>query len=156
MGDSIKEFYYSELPNKSDVIKSIQNTYQKEDPSCCNFQRKITRPKVGTLNMFFLFLYPAIISACLIFMIWIENKFVLFAALFLFASVFLLKQYFLNFIKIYQAFAPESIRLKCRFEPCCSEYMYMSINKYGLLSGLRKGLLRIKKCRPGNGGVDNP
>lgn len=59
-------------------------------------------------------------------------------------------------VKLYQRFAPASIRNKCRFEPSCSEYMLLSIEKYGILQGLRKGIGRLKRCNINHGGFDFP
>lgn len=43
----------------------------------------------------------------------------------------------------------------CRFTPTCSEYCYLSIDKYGIIKGLPKCLVRIIKCNPWNkGGKD--
>ena len=59
-------------------------------------------------------------------------------------------------VRIYQRFAPDSIRNKCRFEPSCSEYMILSIQKYGVIHGIRKGINRLKRCNIHNGGYDTP
>lgn len=59
-------------------------------------------------------------------------------------------------IRIYQRFAPDRIRNKCRFEPSCSEYMLLSIEKYGLLKGARRGVQRLKRCNIDHGGYDFP
>jgi putative membrane protein insertion efficiency factor len=59
-------------------------------------------------------------------------------------------------IQIYQRYAPESIRSKCRFEPSCSQYMILAIEKYGLMCGIRKGICRLGRCKPGDGGFDEP
>ena len=37
---------------------------------------------------------------------------------------------------------------RCRFYPSCSEYMYMAIDKYGIIRGLLMGLYRILRCNP--------
>lgn len=39
----------------------------------------------------------------------------------------------------------------CRFIPSCSEYTYEAVNKYGGIKGLRLGIKRIWRCRPGGG-----
>lgn len=45
--------------------------------------------------------------------------------------------------------------MRCRFYPTCSEYTKQAIEKYGVLKGIGKGLLRILKCNPlFEGGVD--
>ena len=59
-------------------------------------------------------------------------------------------------IRIYQRYAPEEIRLSCVFEPSCSEYMILSIKKYGVIQGSIKGIKRLKRCHFPNGGTDYP
>ena len=39
----------------------------------------------------------------------------------------------------------------CRFTPTCSQYMIDAINKYGTFKGIKLGLKRLKRCRPGGG-----
>ncbi|MFN0047951.1 MAG: membrane protein insertion efficiency factor YidD [Cytophagales bacterium] len=59
-------------------------------------------------------------------------------------------------IRFYQKTAPARIRQSCRFEPSCSEYMILAIEKYGVFSGVSKGLNRLGRCKIPNGGIDNP
>lgn len=66
------------------------------------------------------------------------------------------KKLLITLIILYQKYAPESIRSACLFEPCCSEYMKLSIMKYGVIKGLFKGIKRILRCRYPNGGIDEP
>ena len=44
----------------------------------------------------------------------------------------------------------------CRFDPTCSEYTYQAIEKYGLLKGGFKGIIRILRCNPFSRGGDDP
>ncbi len=44
----------------------------------------------------------------------------------------------------------------CRFIPTCSEYTYQAIEKYGILRGISKGLLRIVRCHPFSKGGHDP
>ncbi|HDT15252.1 MAG TPA: membrane protein insertion efficiency factor YidD [Firmicutes bacterium] len=46
--------------------------------------------------------------------------------------------------------------IECLFVPSCSEYTKLAVKKYGFFKGVFMGLGRIKRCRPGNGGVDYP
>lgn len=70
---------------------------------------------------------------------------------------YLLAKYALiGLVLLYKAFAPLSMRDQCRFEPTCSTYMIMALKKYGALIGLIKGICRIARCHPPNGGVDYP
>ena len=70
--------------------------------------------------------------------------------------ILLLKPFVIGTILMYKAFAPKKMRDRCRFEPTCSTYMIMAINKYGLIKGISKGIKRICRCKPPNGGIDYP
>lgn len=67
----------------------------------------------------------------------------------------MLKRFLVVLILWYQRVAPDRIRNSCRFEPSCSNYMILSIGKYGI-KGVWFGLSRLAKCRPPYGGVDYP
>ena len=71
-------------------------------------------------------------------------------------TLHLIKRLAIGCVLCYKAFAPLEVRERCRFTPTCSTYMIMAINKYGLLIGFIKGIRRIKRCKPPNGGVDYP
>lgn len=60
------------------------------------------------------------------------------------------------FVRIYQRYAPAEMRLACRYEPSCSEYMILSVEKYGFCRGVWNGLKRIVRCKSPNGGIDYP
>lgn len=78
------------------------------------------------------------------------------AAIFLLELFVFRKNVAIFMVRMYQKFAPESIRDKCLFEPCCSNYMIMAIEKYGFFKGVYKGMKRIRRCRLPNGGIDYP
>ena len=59
-------------------------------------------------------------------------------------------------ILMYKAYAPMRVRNQCRFNPTCSTYMLIAIKKYGLIIGIFKGVRRICRCKPPNGGDDWP
>ena len=71
-------------------------------------------------------------------------------------SYFLLKRTAIGAVLAYKAWAPLDVRGRCRFEPTCSTYMIIAIKKYGLVRGGIKGIKRIRRCKPPNGGVDYP
>ena len=71
-------------------------------------------------------------------------------------TYFLTKRLAIGLVLFYKAVAPLSVRSECRFEPTCSTYMIMAIQKYGLIIGVIKGIKRLLRCRPPNGGVDYP
>ncbi|GBR76849.1 protein containing haemolytic domain [Candidatus Termititenax persephonae] len=67
------------------------------------------------------------------------------------------KKIVIGLIRVYQFFSRRLPVKTCRFYPTCSEYMALSIEKYGVACGLWRGLKRIWRCRPGQpGGVDMP
>ena len=70
--------------------------------------------------------------------------------------VFTIKNSFTLLVLLYQKFAPAKLRSSCRFSPSCSNYMLMSIEKYGFLKGFIKGIKRLCRCHYPNGGIDNP
>ena len=74
----------------------------------------------------------------------------------IFLTYIFAKRLAIGFVLCYKAFAPKDVRDSCRFTPTCSTYMIMAINKYGLLIGIIKGIRRIQRCKPPNGGVDYP
>lgn len=67
-----------------------------------------------------------------------------------------MKKIIIWIIRLYQKKAPYYIRVACRFEPSCSEYMILSVSKYGCFKGVYKGIRRLLRCKPPNGGVDYP
>ncbi len=85
----------------------------------------------------------------------ITFKFILIGVFLIFALIFL-KKIIIWSILVYQKFAPSKIRLLCRFEPSCSEYMKIAIQKYGIFYGIYKGIKRLLRCHYPNGGKDYP
>lgn len=61
-----------------------------------------------------------------------------------------------NLLAFYKKIACDRIRNSCRFEPTCSNYMILSIIKYGTAKGIIMGIKRILRCHPPNGGKDYP
>ncbi len=59
-------------------------------------------------------------------------------------------------VHLYQSKASDKTRLRCLFEPSCSEYMILAVNKYGVIIGVAKGVKRLLRCHYPNGGVDYP
>ena len=66
------------------------------------------------------------------------------------------KRITLMLIKLYQHYADESFRRKCKFKPTCSEYAELAIKKYGLLIGLYKLRKRLSKCHGNIYRIDYP
>ncbi|MFM6994924.1 MAG: membrane protein insertion efficiency factor YidD [Sediminibacterium sp.] len=59
---------------------------------------------------------------------------------------------FIVLIRFYQyVLSPYLGGNKCRFTPTCSQYTAEAIQKYGPIKGIRLGIKRLSKCRPGGG-----
>jgi len=114
------------------------------------------RPKFSLFAMLLDFIIPY----CLI--LWVLHiKYDVFLsdnmlAIFIVYFVLRLKQVLLWAILLYQRLAPEDMRNACLFNPSCSEYMFLSIQKYGAFAGLIKGFNRLLRCRGTNNGDDFP
>lgn len=73
------------------------------------------------------------------------------------------KKIILTLITLYQkTFSPDHGPFRhfffaagCRFYPSCSQYGYEAIDRYGVIRGLLKSMVRIAKCNPFHrGGID--
>lgn len=63
----------------------------------------------------------------------------------------------LKLIKLYQnsvskIFGKINPKYGCRFYPSCSVYFSQAVEKHGAIKGSIKGIKRILKCNPFNGG----
>ena len=114
-------------------------------------RRKLIRPEINYWNAALNVLIPIIIC----FLISLLN---VVCALILFGlyALIRLRSIIEFFIRIYQRYASEDIRISCVFVPSCSEYMILSMKKYGAIRGVIKGVKRLKRCRFPNGGEDYP
>ncbi|WP_084554767.1 membrane protein insertion efficiency factor YidD [Eubacterium xylanophilum] len=67
-----------------------------------------------------------------------------------------MKRIFLFMISIYRKFISPLKRPCCIYTPCCSEYAYQAITKYGALKGSFLGAKRILRCHPFHEGGYDP
>ena len=126
---------------------------KSDDPRSIYYDRKYIKEKINYKRLLFF----VILLAFILFLKYYFNfNTILFIAIIIIYLIISIKHIVLLIVKIYQMVAPISIRSKCRFEPSCSEYMILSINKYGFIKGFRKGIDRIKRCNINDGGFDEP
>lgn len=122
-----------------------------------NKKRQIIRPDINPVKGILKIIIAIILYVFLIGVFNYYNVSYMFLnLLFLFIVLIKSKTILIWLILLYQKYAPERIRKACVFEPTCSNYMIMSINKYGFIRGTIKGLKRLFRCHPPNGGIDNP
>jgi putative membrane protein insertion efficiency factor len=59
--------------------------------------------------------------------------------------------------RVYQWTLSPLVGRQCRFEPTCSNYFILAVQKYGAIRGTWRGVLRIGRCHPFHpGGYDPP
>ena len=158
----MKEVFFSEeqLHNLNEVGKELFK--DEQDPRSSAYIRKLKRPKISVFKVIlFYILFPALVLTALIVVLKYlglpTTTTVVIIAIILLAYILLTtKRMFICAIRIYQRYAPDSLRNKCRCEPSCSEYMILAIEKYGLIKGLQKGICRLKRCNIDGGGFDFP
>lgn len=65
-----------------------------------------------------------------------------------------MKKLLIKIIKIYQN-TPLSSHNLCKYQPTCSNYAILAIERYGSIKGTYLSIKRILKCAPwGRGGYD--
>lgn len=147
-------------------MKRNKNTYvfPDFDPRSINYNRVLDFPDINWTIMLLKIILPMLISFCLcLFLQLLLDIFyavVIVIVNVLLYSIFNTKNIILSVVKIYQQIAPPKIRLRCRFEPSCSQYMILAIEKYGVIKGVCKGIRRLSKCNNRGdgmrGGFDYP
>lgn len=157
-GSSMKMVEFDE--NQIDKLDKIaQSLFDDElDPRSSHYKRVIIRPKVNWVGLLLWIIIPILYVSILL--CFFETEMVYKICICMILTILYLriisKWIVICMIKIYQRYAPESIRLKCRFEPSCSQYMLMAIQKYGLLKGVKQGIGRLGRCNINDGGFDEP
>ena len=152
-------FTEEQLQNLNEIGKDLFS--DEQDPRSSNYVRILKRPQISWFRIILYFLIPAIVITALIialkhFSVSTTMTVILALTVFTVYIILTLKRAIICAVKIYQRYAPDSVRNKCRFEPSCSEYMILAIEKYGLLKGVKKGINRLKRCNVNDGGFDYP
>jgi len=63
--------------------------------------------------------------------------------------------FFIGIIKIYQIVFSPLLGKTCRFNPSCSNYTKLSIEKFGIIKGFYLSIKRLLRCHPwGSSGYD--
>lgn len=66
----------------------------------------------------------------------------------------MIEKIFISLITFYQRYVSFALKILlgtpkfCYQTPTCSEFTKQSIKRYGIVTGLRKGVVRILSCRP--------
>ncbi len=153
------EFDETKLNNLSDIALNLFE--DENDPRSYNYKRIFVRPTVNWLRVIIWFLIPVVYIAIILYLFNLTranqlSKIIIITLFLIFYLAMTFRRVIICSIQIYQRYAPKSIRDKCRFEPSCSQYMILAIQKYGLLIGIKKGVNRLKRCNINGGGFDLP
>lgn len=159
----MKKFTFNEDDNISldQISEKLFMNIDTWDPASIYYKRHLDRPAINWIHILMHISIP-IITFIIFFSIFLHIGMGAFFSIFISCSILLsylflsLKKILIFFIHIYQHFAPDSIRMKCRFEPSCSQYMILAIEKYGVTKGIKTGIKRLQRCKIGNGGYDYP
>lgn len=152
-------FNEDEPPKREEILKSL--LLDENDPRSSAYKRTLVRPEIKWLRVLMCIIIPlaaAVLLAAALRMLGCGagvSAAVAAGALCIYAAL-MLRRALICAVRIYQRYAPDSVRNKCRFEPSCSEYMILAIEKYGVIKGLKKGISRIKRCNTNGGGYDYP
>lgn len=130
--------------------KLLDIIYQKYSAT----NEPIIRPKIPFFTVFLGAILPLLLVIANIVFFIVYPILWLFLAIFAFIILLFCKPTVIFLILLYQKFAPEKTRRKCRFTPSCSNYTLQAIRKYGLIKGGIQSVKRLLRCKPPNGGID--
>ena len=161
MKDSVDQNIEFDHPPSVEELIAGMSEISSDDPRSVHYKRVLIRPRLNILRVLVYVLISLAISAAAgtaAFFILNSVKAACLgsAAVLLIIAVIFAKQIAIWLVMAYQRIAPESLRKSCRYEPSCSQYMILSLQKYGFFKGLRKGLARWSRCKPPHGGYDLP
>lgn len=155
---------YSSAFNMNMVKKNKTFYFEDTDPRSNNYKRILSYPQINRSRLFLKCFLP-LVGLLILFVLLCQfcTSRTATVLLFVITSIYValnLKRTLLSLIRLYQVLAPKRLRMKCRFEPSCSQYMILAIEKYGIIRGTYKGINRLSKCNNrGNGlsgGIDFP
>jgi len=150
-----------DIPDKKMLIQSLFPEADAGDPRSINYQRKLNRPVILWGSLIINIIVMLILLAGIFYMTryWGGPRWVALLNTVMFMLGYCsirLKRITISIVHLYQHFAPDYIRKKCRFEPSCSEYMILVVSQYGAFKGIHKGVQRLKRCNHHGGGYDWP
>ena len=161
MSDSPKDSGAFDHPPTAEELLKAYRKQEEADPASLHYKRHLHRPRLHPLRVCLLCALVLSLAALLGAAVFCATERVGLALLLgllalLFACVVFAKRILIFAVRVYQRFATDATRERCRYEPSCSEYMILSVQKYGVIRGARKGIRRWRGCKPPNGGFDMP
>lgn len=158
--DTSNEIKFDHPPTPEELADAYIKA-QESDPTSPYYKRDLVRPEISWARAIALTLSTLVISVSVGIVVLTLTKSVGWAVattmVVLLALILCMAKSIVTWcVKCYQRYAPESVRMRCRFEPSCSQYTLLAIEKYGLIKGGIKSVRRWRRCKPPNGGIDLP
>ena len=149
------------LDTELDVPADATEHIQSDDPRSVHYKRVLIRPRLNILRVLLYVMCALTVSAAVgvaAYFIFSNSTVAYWSAAGTLATVAVIfaKDIAIWLVMAYQRIAPASLRKSCRYEPSCSQYMILSLKKYGFIKGLRRGIARWHRCKPPYGGYDSP
>lgn len=149
---------FTHPPSQEELLAEYRKS-EENNPASLYYKRHLVRPNPHLLRALFFSFLALFVSALFGMVIFFISKKVVLSILCAVAFLLIIVLIFLKVIliwlvRLYQRFASQKTRERCRFEPSCSEYMILALQKYGVIKGLSKGIRRLRRCKPPNGGFD--
>lgn len=147
-------------PSYEELLAEYQKA-EEANPASLHYKRHLVRPALHPVRALLFCLLALCASALLAFLSFLLFEgvglaIVVGGTVLLLLILLFLKRILIWCIRFYQRFASSKTRERCRFEPSCSEYMILALQKYGVFRGVQKGVRRLLRCKPPNGGFDLP
>lgn len=136
---------------RDDIVTTLHPKGSTNDVQIESVKRELIRPDINFGRAAINTIIPIVVSLCICA---ISNWWAL-----ILLSIYICirrKAILIWFIRVYQRYASEEVRLACVFEPSCSEYMILCLQRYGMIRGAFRGIKRLKRCHLPNGGEDYP
>ena len=154
----MKDIIISEEKLKSVDKLTLDFFYDDNDPRSTKYNRYLVRPKPNIKKILIYLFIPILLIALYIETSFLYNTNLALVVLLVFVLYVIatLKNTIITLIELYQYYAPDGIRKKCKFEPSCSTYVILAVSKYGVIKGMIKGIKRLKRCKGIDGGIDYP
>jgi putative membrane protein insertion efficiency factor len=156
-----KETFFDHPPTAEDLAGIMCPCHESDDPTSPYYKRELVRPCLHMGKVLLsstIVLLIATLIAWGAYFLWHSTLWTVLCGVgvICIATISFAKQIAIWLVKVYQRFAPAKLRNKCLFEPSCSQYMIMALEKYGFVRGIYKGIRRLIRCRPPHGGYDAP
>lgn len=153
----LTEADYFDEEKRAQAIAELMAPFREREERRAN----LVRPKISVLRAVLNALLPLVVAAgifCALYFTLPQHA----LGIALGVSLGLLGLYFLIRLRalliwcilVYQAKAPDDVRLRCVYTPSCSEYAIAALKKYGVIRGVVKIIKRLWRCHPPNGGID--